>query len=141
MGHTLIMGRRTFESLPNELEGRKLIVITRDPDKLKERYPNCAASFVDELVFPKEGETFYVCGGSTIYDLYAPYVNEILMSTIYIDDVEGDCFMAPSGNTYIMHSVEQCEVQVTYINNKGETKTTKAPYDIIRYTFNSAIQS
>ena len=63
------------------------------------------------------------------------------MSTIYIDDVEGDCFMAPSGNTYIMHSVEQCEVQVTYINNKGETKTTKAPYDIIRYTFNSAIQS
>ena len=138
IGQTVIMGRRTFESLPSDLPDRKMIVLTRDPQKLKERYPKSKAEFVDELVFPNAGENLFVIGGSSLYELYGPYIDEMILSTIYIDDVQGDRFMAPSGNGYIMELLDKTDVNVNYLNTEGERVSAKAGYDIIRYKFNHA---
>lgn len=140
-GHSVVMGRRTYESIGHDLLARKNIVLTRDPDKLRERYPESNAIFTDKMYFPEsEDETLFVIGGSAIYQLYNGYIQALYLSTIYIRDIEGDCFMAPGGKDYTMDYIGYKDVVVKYTDINGDYKEKKVPYDIIRYNF-APIQS
>lgn len=134
-GHIVVMGRRTYESIGHDLEDRMNIVMTRDPDILKKRYPESKALFTDKMMVPNKGEEMYVIGGHSIYQLYAPYTDDLLLSTIYINGIEGDCFMAPGGNNYVMHYKGHKEVTVKYTDSQGQQNEQKCPYDIIEYHF------
>lgn len=134
-GHTVVMGRRTYESIGHDLEDRMNIVMTRDPDILKKRYPESKALFTNKMMVPNKGEEMYVIGGHSIYQLYAPYTDDLLLSTIYINGIEGDCFMAPGGNNYVMHYKGHKEVTVKYTDSQGQQNEQKCPYDIIEYHF------
>jgi dihydrofolate reductase len=65
MGHTLVMGRKTFDSIGRALPGRKTIVVTRDRAWSHEGV--AVAHSVDEALALAEGEVFIAGGG----DLYA----------------------------------------------------------------------
>lgn len=83
MGNTIIMGRKTWESLPKErLDGRVNIVITRDPEKYKAAVedfdPVEGPHFIStvELAlstanreFPEYVEDIFIIGGEQLYDL------------------------------------------------------------------------
>jgi dihydrofolate reductase len=64
MGHTLVMGRKTFESIGKALPGRTTIVITRDSDWNQTGVS--VAHSVDEALACASGEVF-VAGGGEIY--------------------------------------------------------------------------
>jgi dihydrofolate reductase len=64
MGHTLVMGRKTFDSIGRPLPGRKTIVITRDRAWAREGVT--VAGTIDEALAMAEGEV-YVAGGGEIY--------------------------------------------------------------------------
>lgn len=74
-GHVLIMGRRTFESLPRPMAGRTSIVLTRDPDypvPVIDEAPVFVAASVDEAFDRAAAEagtdqTVFVFGGGEIY--------------------------------------------------------------------------
>ncbi|MCE9515007.1 MAG: dihydrofolate reductase, partial [Mycobacterium sp.] len=70
MGHTVVMGRRTWESLPRSvrpLPGRRNIVITRDPD-----YRADGADVVTSIEAALAEPQTWVIGGSEIYHLALP---------------------------------------------------------------------
>jgi dihydrofolate reductase len=46
LGHAVVMGRRTFESLPRPLDGRVNVVLTRDPERLRASDPRYAHAVV-----------------------------------------------------------------------------------------------
>ncbi len=92
MGHTLIMGRKTFESIGKPLKGRKTIVVTsgKDYDAQGEQ----VAHHIKEAVrMVKDEKEVFVAGGSDIYeqtiDLY--HTRRMYITRIFAN-FEGDAF-------------------------------------------------
>lgn len=92
MGHPVIMGRKTFESLPKALPGRKNIVISTNPE-YKADGAEVVAS-VDEAIKLAEAENTeaFVIGGGRIYTEFLPYADNL-----YLTEIDAEC---PDADTY-----------------------------------------
>jgi dihydrofolate reductase len=90
LGHAVIMGRRTFESIGKPLAGRTNIVVTRSSDWTR---PGCHAAHSLEaaLAAVREREDAFVIGGAEIYALALPVARRLYMTEIKCD-FEGDAF-------------------------------------------------
>jgi len=88
MGHTLIMGRKTFDSIGRPLPGRKNIIVTRQGDY---RAEGCivAHSLADALKKCGDAEKVFIAGGEEMYVQALPLADEIYLTTIQ-RAVEGD---------------------------------------------------
>ena len=86
MGSPIIMGRRTWESLPHPLAGRTNIVITRQHDYVAESamvVHSLEAACTAALFVPDVAEIF-VIGGGDIYRQFLPYAHTIYETVIHI---------------------------------------------------------
>jgi dihydrofolate reductase len=93
MGHTLIMGRKTFESFGKPLPGRKSIVITRQKDY---RYEGVkVVHSLDEAIkaAPVDEEVF-IAGGAEIYRQAMPLCERMYLTIVH-HDFEGDTWFPP----------------------------------------------
>lgn len=87
MGTAMVMGRRTFDSLPGILPGRKHIILTRDRNRC---VPGViCAHGVGDAIQLAGGEPISVIGGSDIFALFLPLADRIELTEV-LDDVEGD---------------------------------------------------
>lgn len=86
MGHPVIMGRKTFESLPKALPGRKNIVISANPE-YKADGAEVVAS-VEEAIKLAEAENTeaFVIGGGRIYTEFLPYADNL-----YLTEIDAEC--------------------------------------------------
>jgi len=87
MGHPIVMGRKTFDSIGRALPGRKNIVITRDTSWSFEGV-EVAHSLDEALSLAGEGEVF-VIGGGEIYRQALPMASRMYL-TLLAREVEGD---------------------------------------------------
>jgi dihydrofolate reductase len=89
MGHTLVMGRTTFESIGRPLPGRITIVLTRDPDWSHDGVL-VAGDFETALAMAEDlpGEVM-VAGGAQVYAAALPYADEQVLTEIHLEP-EGD---------------------------------------------------
>lgn len=94
MGKPMIMGRRTFDSFPAPLPGRRHIVLTRDRGWQAEG-AEVAHSVDEALALAGEGEVA-VIGGAQIYALLQAKAARIELTEIHAD-YEGDTVMPPLG--------------------------------------------
>ena len=60
MGHTLVMGRKTFDSIGRPLPGRRTIVVTRQPDWSARRACEVAHSFAEALALAGPADEVFV---------------------------------------------------------------------------------
>ena len=90
LGHAVIMGRRTFESIGKPLAGRNNIVVTRSPDWTRAGC-HAAHSLETALAAVHEREDAFVIGGAQIYALALPVASRLYISEIE-RDFEGDAF-------------------------------------------------
>lgn len=94
MDKPMIMGRKTFESLPGLLPGRRHIVLTR-----RERWDSTGAEVVrsveEALAQAGDGE-IAVIGGAAIYDVFMDHASRVELTEIHAD-FDGDTFMKPLG--------------------------------------------
>ncbi|WP_167109211.1 dihydrofolate reductase [Mycobacterium sp. DL592] len=94
MGHTVVMGRRTWESLPAKvrpLPGRRNVVLTRQTD-----YMAHGATVVGDLEDALIDEDTWVIGGSEIYHLALPLATRCEVTEVEIDlRLEDDDALAP----------------------------------------------
>jgi dihydrofolate reductase len=86
-GAPMIMGRKTFESLPGVLAGRSHIVLTRDPAWRRQGAE--VAHSVEEALALVDGERVSIIGGAEIYRLFLPITDTIHLTEIHLDP-EGD---------------------------------------------------
>lgn len=91
MGHTLVMGRRTFDTIGRPLPGRVNIVITRQADWAHEGVL-VAASLEDALAIAAEhpGDVM-VMGGGQIYAAAFPHAHAQILTEVYAEPA-GDVF-------------------------------------------------
>jgi dihydrofolate reductase len=112
MGKPMIMGRKTFESLPGLLPGRRHIVLSRR-DSFSAEGVEMAGSVKDALALAAEdnatGEVA-VIGGAAIYDVFMPLAHRIELTQIHAD-YEGDTFMAEPGRDWVLTAREDHAAQ------------------------------
>jgi dihydrofolate reductase len=88
MGHALLMGRRTFESIGRPLPGRRNLVLTRD---VAWQAPGCKAVQSPDaaLATVVTGERLYVIGGAAVYLACWPIVQRVELTEVHAE-IEGD---------------------------------------------------
>ena len=91
-GHTIIMGRKTFESLGRVLPNRKHIVFSQNPDfKVNDENVEIVYSMLQIQEYIENEQENFVIGGAMIYNLLMPYVSKMYVTQIE-KDFEGDAF-------------------------------------------------
>lgn len=92
MGHPVIMGRKTWDSLPRKpLPGRRNIVITRQKEFKAEGAE--IVNSIDEAVNATKGGDAFVIGGAEIYNSFLPYVNRLYLTYVEDECPEADAFL------------------------------------------------
>lgn len=89
LGHHMIMGRRTFDTVGKPLPGRTTVVITRDATY---RAPDgvVVVPTVDEAIeFAAHDDEPFICGGGEIYRLTLHRANRMYITQVHAE-VEGD---------------------------------------------------
>ncbi len=113
MGHVLLMGRRTFESIGKPLPGRRTIVLSRDPDY---RATGCevAPGLDAALQLAGSVEEVFICGGAEIYRQALPLAAKIYLTELDTE-IAGDNFFPelPIGTFREIHT-EWCEDKINY---------------------------
>ena len=90
MGHVLVMGRRTYESI-GALPGRTTVVVTRQPDWQADGV-EVAAGFDDAMRLASgHDDDVYVVGGREIFRLAMPIADRLVL-TLIDDEPEGDTY-------------------------------------------------
>lgn len=90
MGSVMIMGRKTFESLPGLLPARRHIVLTRDRGYRADGAE--VAHDVDEALGLAGGERVSVIGGADIFALFLALADRIELTEV-LADIAGDTLM------------------------------------------------
>ncbi len=107
MGHPILMGRRTWESLGRPLPGRQNIVLTRREDYVAE-----GAEVIHSLEELSQLELMdaevMVIGGAEIYALLLP-----LMAKLHVSEVQGS-YEADTYFPEFEHLLPRCELQAEY---------------------------
>ena len=84
MGHTVVMGRKTIESLPKALPGRKNIVISSNAEY--QAQGATVVTSVDEALQIADNEEIFVIGGGKIYAEFLPYADKL-----YLTEIDAEC--------------------------------------------------
>jgi dihydrofolate reductase len=90
MGSVMVMGRKTFDSLPGLLPGRRHVVLTHNPGWTA---PGAeVAHNVEEAFTLANGDRVSVIGGAELFRLFLPLADRIELTEV-LADVEGDTLM------------------------------------------------
>lgn len=88
IGHAIVMGRKTYESIGKPLPGRENIILSRTmsetPGVITVRSP-------EDLLALENSQNFFVIGGAEIYRLLLPHCTELFVTKVPVT-IEGDTF-------------------------------------------------
>ena len=112
MGHVLLMGRKTFNSIGRPLPGRDTVVLTRNPESII-GIPtfNSIEAFEQADEFQKRND--FVCGGAEIYRQTLEKCSDLFL-TLVKQKIEGDTFFPDYESLFdtgtILHKTEEFEI-------------------------------
>ena len=84
-GNTIIMGRKTFESLPGVLPNRKHVIITRDENYSVDNENVEVIHSLSEVInkYKNSSEPAFIIGGGEIYKQLIPNVDNLLLTKVF----------------------------------------------------------
>lgn len=95
MGHPIVMGRRTFESLGRVLPGRTSIVVSRQPQLVLPEGVLLADSVAAALELVRREPEVFIIGGAELYATALPSVDRIYLTRVHVNIDEGDTYFPP----------------------------------------------
>ena len=88
--HTIIMGRKTFESLGGILPNRMHIILSRNPDfKIDSEYVKVVHTILELQSYIEDEEEHFVIGGAVVYNMLMPYCKKMYITQLD-KEFEGD---------------------------------------------------
>lgn len=90
-GHTVIMGRKTFESIGKALPNRKNIIITRDKTYIRDSV-NVVHSLEEAIQMAGTSDEVFVIGGAELYKQSMPVADKLYITHIDAEDKQADAF-------------------------------------------------
>jgi dihydrofolate reductase len=87
LGHVLVMGRRTYESIGRPLPGRTTLVVTRHADWSPGTDEVVVAHGIDEALERARtiGDEVFVVGGGELYAAALPYADRLLLTHVDLE--------------------------------------------------------
>ncbi|MFB5563374.1 dihydrofolate reductase [Bacillus cereus] len=86
-GHSIILGRKNYESIGKPLDGRKNIILTKNKNYKAE---GCHIAYsIEDALSKCEGEEVFILGGEEIYQQFLPYTQKLYITKIHAT-FEGD---------------------------------------------------
>jgi dihydrofolate reductase len=120
-GKTLIMGKKTWESLPRKpLPGRKNIVLTDDPMELIDLSVT-AYSIEDALGKCENTEEIFVIGGGSVYQQFMPFTDRLYITHVH-KTTPADVYF-PEIDPLIWEVIEEEDFKATVRNGISYTYT------------------
>lgn len=108
-GNTIIMGRRTFESLPKgALPNRRNIVLSRT----QTCFPGCDvyASLDEALTHCSKDEDIYIIGGACVYEQALPIADRLCLTEVEDTPANADAFFPAYDKGWKLATKEQHEI-------------------------------
>ena len=125
MGHTVVMGRKTYESIGKPLEGRRNIVMTHDRLYQREGVETVTGFATLMAAIAKDDNTVFVIGGGNLYRQAILLADRIIVSEVKA---------FPYGDTYFPEIDKRCFREVSrlvHIQEEGD----EHPYDLVEYEY------
>ena len=123
-GHTIIMGRKTFESLGKVLPNRKHVIFSQNPDfKVKDENVEVVHSLLQIQDLIEGEEEAFVIGGAMIYNFLMPYVKKMYVTQIN-EEFDGDAFFP---------KIDEKVWKKTSEENGIKNEENKLDYEFITY--------
>ena len=113
LGGTIVMGRKTWESLPGKLPERRHLVMTRS------NRDDIETTTFEEVIKLSMKQNVFVIGGGEIYSLFLPHIEKIYRTIIHCNVEQPDTF-AP----------EIDEDAFSIVETKFVEKSAKDQYDM-----------
>ena len=122
LGHSVIMGRKTFESLPNPLPKRRNIIITKNKDYSRDGI-EVTSNIEDAIDLCKGDSQPFIIGGGEIYSQTIEIVDKIELTRVY-KDYQGDTFFPDIP----LDKFELDSELVNYLDDDSNTKYSFLTY-------------
>ena len=123
LGHSVIMGRKTFESLPNPLPKRRNIVITKNKDYSRDGI-EVTSNIDDAIDLCKSDSQPFIIGGGEIYSQTIEIVDKIELTRVF-ENYKGDAFFP----NIPLNKFKLVNEKVNYLDNDIKLK-----YSFLTYT-------
>ena len=94
MGHILVMGRKTFESIGNALPGRTIFVLTRQKIQVHSATPIASLAELGQHLSKEYPRKIFICGGAQVYEQTLGLCTDLYL-TVVKRVVHGDASMPP----------------------------------------------
>jgi len=114
--HSVVMGRKTFESIGKPLHERRNIVLTRNQDWQAEDVDS-ANALEEVLTYCRDERQIFIIGGADIYKQFLPLATRVLLTRVHAE-LDGDAFFP-----------ELIEQQWTLTSKEEHPKDEKHAYD------------
>ncbi|MDA8361999.1 MAG: dihydrofolate reductase [Gammaproteobacteria bacterium] len=115
MGHTVVMGRRTFESLPGPLPGRDCVVLTRD----RAGVPGPGVRYIHtltEILDQARTRDVFIAGGANLYEQTIGLADRLYLTIVHAA-VAGDAHFPPfAENAWDEIAAEHHEADARHIH-------------------------
>jgi dihydrofolate reductase len=117
MGHVIVMGRKTWNSLPNALPGRENWVLSRSNVEGKG-----IQTFTEFNQIEKQAgnRTVFIIGGGEIYSAFLSYCSELYLTEVQQTIIGGDAFFPSYENDF--QCIETLEENKDFILRKWKRK-------------------
>ena len=122
LGHSVIMGRKTFESLPNPLPKRRNIIVTKNKDYSRNGI-EVTSNIEDAIDLCKSDSQPFIIGGGEIYSQTIEIVDKIELTRVY-KDYQGDAFFPDIP----LDKFELANELVNYLDDDSSTKYSFLTY-------------
>ena len=122
LGHSVIMGRKTFESLPNPLPKRRNIIVTKNKDYSRNGI-EVTSAIEDAIDLCKSDSQPFIIGGGEIYSQTIEIVDKIELTRVY-KDYQGDAFFPDIP----LDKFELTNELVNYLDDDSSTKYSFLTY-------------
>jgi dihydrofolate reductase len=105
MGHTIVMGRKTYQSIGKPLKGRENVVLTHDPHF---GAPGCTVVHSPEAVLKlsRPDNEVFVIGGNGVFKAFEPYVDRLYLTEID-HAFDGDTYFTMDYANWLVQSEEE----------------------------------
>ena len=92
-GHTMVMGRITFDGMGKRAPNRHTIVLTKNQSYVAENDRVTVVHSVEEVLdwYAHQEQTLFVIGGSQIFMAFAAYIDQLIVTDIH-GQFDGDTF-------------------------------------------------
>jgi dihydrofolate reductase len=112
MGHPVIMGRKTYESIGRPLPGRKNVVLTRNRD-----YRAAGAVIVHSLSAALDecagADEIFICGGGEVFREALPLASRIYLTVVHME-ATGDTFFPEIPDEFVETAREDVEGIISF---------------------------